>query len=123
MKRPIYLNLFKLYFPIPAIVSFLHRVSGFILVLIIPLLLWMLQKSLASEAQFNELKDTLSSIPARLFLWACLIALLYHFMAGIRHLLMDAHLGESRRGGRMSAWTVMALLGFSIIVSGIWIWK
>ena len=52
-KRPINLNFLTMTFPITAIVSLLHRMSGIFLFLLIPLLLWMLQESLASEARWQ----------------------------------------------------------------------
>jgi succinate dehydrogenase / fumarate reductase, cytochrome b subunit len=121
--RPIFLNLFVLHYPIAAVVSFLHRLSGLFLVLMIPLLLWGLQESLASEARFEVLKLNLSHLWVRLLVWAVLAALCYHFFAGIRHLLMDIHLGESKIGSRMSAWIVLVLFFVSFALGGFWLWK
>ena len=93
-QRPVNLNLFTIKFPIPAIVSILHRISGVIVFLLIPLLLWMLHASLASVEQFDALRDTLDSPLIRFTLWVGLSALLFHLVAGIRHLFMDAGLAR-----------------------------
>lgn len=121
-KRPINLNLFSLHWPIPAIVSFLHRVSGVVLFLLIPCLLWVLNESLASEAQFELLKVRLGAPWIQFLLWSFLAALLYHLIAGIRHLLMDIHLGESKMGGRVSAYLVLFLFAVGVLIAAYWIW-
>lgn len=121
-QRPVNLNLFTIKFPIPAIASILHRISGIILFLLIPLLLWMLQASLASEKQFLELKNSLDSFGFKFILWVFLAALFYHLFAGIRHLLMDTGVGESLQAARFSAWCVMVLTVMVVILTGIWLW-
>lgn len=123
VERPIYLNLFKIYFPMSAVVSFLHRLSGVFLVLFIPLLLWMLQESLASEERFETLKITLNSVFARIIIWGMLLGMGYHLIAGIRHLLMDLHIGESKSGSNLGAWLVLWAFAISVIAGGYWIWK
>lgn len=121
-SRPINLDLRTIKFPIPAIASILHRVSGFILFLFIPFLLWILQLSLSSPEGFLALQQHFTSLYGKLFLGAFLAALIYHFIAGIRHLLMDAGIGETLKGGRLGASLTII---FSIILIGflgIWLW-
>ena len=60
----------------------------------------MLDSSLESEQGFQKVADFFTSVPAKLLLWASLAALIYHLVAGVRHLLMDLGLGESLEGGR-----------------------
>src|SRR3990167_8269023 len=95
--RPVNLNLFTIRFPIPAIVSFLHRVSGAFLFLVIPAILWTLDYSLTQDG-FDAVHDWRGNLFTKLFIWAILAAFLYHLVAGIRHLLADAHVGSSLRG-------------------------
>lgn len=124
-QRPINLNLFTIHFPLPAIVSFLHRVSGVVLCLMIPFFLWMLQQSLQSRERFDRLQQDLSSIGMKVLLVIMGAALLFHFIAGIRHLLMDIHVGDSLKGGRISAILVFIFFIAGLIVSGgvgLW-WK
>ncbi len=121
-QRPKNLNLFTIRFPIPAIASILHRISGFILFIIIPFLLWGLYQSLASERSFNDLQQTLTTPGMRFFLWCCLSAFLYHFVAGIRHLLMDVGIGEELKSGRFSAILTLVIAALLIILAGVWLW-
>ena len=55
-------------------------------------------------------------------LWGVLSALLYHLVAGIRHLLMDAGLGESLEGGRLGAKILIVIAVVLIVLLGVWIW-
>ncbi len=121
-QRPVNLNLLTIKFPIPAIVSILHRLSGVLVFLLIPFLLWMLHASLSSVEQFDALQDLLQGNVARFILWVTLSALLFHLVAGIRHLLMDVGLGESLRAGQMSAWFVVIFSAFLSLCIGIWLW-
>ena len=103
--RPVYLNLFAIRQPLPAFVSILHRISGALLFLIgIPLLLWVVQRALASPDAWAQMRATLAHAVGEAR--RCIVlawAYFHHFIAGIRHLVMDLHIGHgpaSRRGGR-----------------------
>lgn len=121
-QRPKNLNLFTIQFPIPAIVSILHRISGLILFLLIPFLLWVLQRSLTSEQGFDDIHQAMTSLCAKTIVWLALSAFIYHFIAGIRHLLMDIHIGESLRSGRIGSILTLIISGLLIIITGIWLW-
>jgi succinate dehydrogenase / fumarate reductase cytochrome b subunit len=122
-QRPKNLNLFTIRFPIPAIVSILHRISGVILFLLIPFTLWVLQLSLSSEQSFDDIHQRLTtSSCAKFIIWASLSAFVYHFVAGIRHLLMEAQIGDELKSGRLSALLTMMISIFLIILMGIWLW-
>lgn len=121
-KRPINLNLLTIKFPLAAIVSILHRASGVFVFLLIPFLLWMLDLSLGSPIEFDHLQDVLSSPIVKFIWWLFIAALLYHLIAGVRHLLMDVGIGESLQGGRQSA---IITLGLAIVIAlliGVWLW-
>lgn len=121
-KKPIHLNLFQIHFPAPAIVSILHRISGVILFLMLPLLLCLLSSSLNSENSFNAIHTSLMHPIFKFFVWVMLSALFYHLVAGIRHLLMDIGIGESLKGGTFGAYVVFAISAVGIIFLGIWLW-
>lgn len=121
-KRPKNLNLFTIKFPIPAIVSILHRASGVFLFLLMPLLLWAFSTSLASEADFNNLREFLSSPLSKVVIWVFLAALCYHLIAGIRHLLMDIHIGEELKTGRLMAKLTIVVSAVFIVILGVWLW-
>lgn len=121
-QRPINLNLFTIKQPIPAIVSILHRISGVVLFLFIPILLWALSASLASPQSFDELQQVLTEPTARFIFWCFLAAFIYHFVAGIRHLLMDIHVGEELKSGRVTAILTMLISFILIALAGVWLW-
>lgn len=121
-RRPVNLDLTTIKFPPSAIVSILHRVSGIIVFLFIPFLLCMLEKSLSSGEHFNDLALTFAMPINRFFLWVFLSGLIYHLIAGIRHLLMDAHIAEGLKSGRMTAYATMIISFILIVLAGIWLW-
>lgn len=100
----------------------MHRVSGVVLFAVVALLLCMLDASLESEQGFADVAAAFNSVPAKLILWAALAALIYHLVAGIRHLLMDLGIGESLEGGRRGAVTVLVVSVVLILLAGVWIW-
>jgi len=85
-QRPVNLDLRTIKLPITAYTSILHRVSGVILFLGIVVMLFALDKSLASEEGFAEVQACLTSPLAKLIIWGLLSALLYHLVAGVRHI-------------------------------------
>ncbi len=121
-QRPKNLNLLTIQFPIPAIVSILHRVSGVILFLAIPLILWGLHLSLVSSEEFDKLKLFFAHPLMKLIIWGVLSAFIYHFIAGVRHLLMDIHIGEELKSGRLTAQLVCAISAVLILLVGVWLW-
>ncbi len=121
-QRPKNLNLLTIRQPIPAVVSILHRISGVILFLVIPVLLWGLSLSLSSEQSFHDLQLTMSSPWIKFFLWCFLAAFLYHLVAGIRHLFMDAGCGEELKSGRLTATLTIVITLILIALAGIWLW-
>lgn len=120
-KRPINLNLFTIRFPLPAIASILHRISGFVLFLMIPLLLWALDYSL-TDTGFDSLRSMLSMPLLKFLVWVLLLPLCYHLVAGVRHLLSDMHIGNTRAGGKKAALSVFVIFAVLAILTGIWLW-
>lgn len=108
-KGPVNLNLFAFHFPVTAIVSILHRITGVLLFLGLPLVIWAWQLSLRDSASFSFIMALMQTLPLRLFLWLYLSCLIYHMLAGIRHLFMDLGLGEELATGRYLAWILLAL--------------
>ncbi len=120
--RPVNLNLASIRFPSTAIVSILHRASGVLLCLAIPLLVWVLQQSLNSYMDFNALKQRFLTLPFKLLLLVLLSGLIYHIFAGIRHFCMDCGFFETKLTGKMSAWIVFLLSLLSIVWLGVNLW-
>jgi succinate dehydrogenase / fumarate reductase cytochrome b subunit len=121
-QRPVNLDLRTIKLPITAYTSILHRVSGVILFLGIVVMLYALDKSLASEEGFAEVQACLTSPLAKLIIWGLLSALLYHLVAGVRHLIMDMGVGESLEGGKLGSKIVLAVSAVVIVLAGVWIW-
>jgi succinate dehydrogenase / fumarate reductase cytochrome b subunit len=118
-KRPKHLDLLRIRLPVGGVVSILHRVTGVLLVLALPLVFLFLQKSLQSPEGFAQVVAQLGSVPARVFLLLVAALLAHHFLAGVRHLLLDLDIGISRRGGRVGAWLVLAgVAGMLLIAAG-----
>lgn len=120
-KRPVNLDLGSLKFPPMAIASVLHRISGVVLFLLLPFMLYIFSQSVQSEASFAEMKNFLANPVYKLILWAFGTALIYHVIAGIRHLLMDMGFGEHLSTGRRTALIVIVLAVISSIFLGFWI--
>lgn len=122
-KRPINVNPLSIRLPLPALVSIMHRLSGILVFLLIPLLLWGLQASLASPEGLNQVKDYFLSPAGKFFIWLMISGLIFHLFAGIRHLLMDMHFGDSLRAGKVGAAIVMLLSFILIVAAACWIWR
>jgi succinate dehydrogenase / fumarate reductase cytochrome b subunit len=121
-KRPVNLDLGTIDMPLPAIASITHRITGVLLVAGAAVLLWLLDESLASEEGFNAVKTLADSFICKLLVWATLSVLIYHSVAGIKHLIMDMGYAESLEGGITAAKLVFAVSGLLIILAGALIW-
>ncbi len=95
--------------PLAGVVSILHRASGMLMFLLLPFVLYMLDKSLTSEISFEYFKGYISHFPVKLAILVLVWAYLHHFCAGIRHLLMDLHMGLDKDSGRKSSVAVFAV--------------
>jgi len=121
--RPVYLNLLAIRQPLPAITSILHRISGALLFLVgIPFLLWVVQRSLASPDAWAAMRGTLGTPFAKLVLLALAWASFHHLLAGLRHLLLDLHIGINLVPARQSAAItfVLALLLTLAVAVKLW---
>jgi succinate dehydrogenase / fumarate reductase cytochrome b subunit len=92
-KPPKHLDIAKIRLPVPGIVSILHRVSGVVLFLSLPPLIYLLQGSLSAADQFDAYRALITYPLVKLVLLLLLWAFLHHVCAGIRFLLLDMHLG------------------------------
>lgn len=116
--RPIFLDLLRIRQPLPALISIVHRISGVLLFLAIPVLLSTWQHSLASPEMFLALQNSMS---LKLLLFSLGVAYAYHLLAGLRYLLMDLHWGLSLKSARFSAWLVLGAFLLSTLFLGIWL--
>jgi len=113
--RPKYLNLaallFEIRLPLPGWVSILHRVSGALLFLAVVWLLFMLDRSLSSEAGFDSVKRYIGLPLVKLSLVVLIWSYCHHFCAGIRFLFIDLHKGVDKETARLT--------GILVIVAGL----
>lgn len=121
-KRPVNLDLGSLKYPPMAIASILHRISGVVLFLLLPIMLYIFGQSMQSEEAFIRVKDLLSHPVYKVVVWAFGAAMVYHLLAGIRHLVMDMGFGEHLDAARRSAVVVIILAIILSIFLGLWIW-
>jgi len=122
--RPKYLNLqallFEIRLPVTGWVSILHRVSGALLFVAMVWLLWMLDRSLSSEAAFEKIKHYAGLWPVKLSLLVLIWAYCHHFCAGIRYLLLDLDKGIDLATARLTSWIT---LGASLALTAALGWK
>ncbi len=103
-------------YPVMAIVSILHRVSGVIMFLLLPFIIWMFDTSLSSEITYAQFTSVFSAgagfVPGwffKLVALALIWSYLQHLIAGIRHLWMDATHAVDLKFGRQSAIVTLVL--------------
>jgi succinate dehydrogenase / fumarate reductase cytochrome b subunit len=121
-SRPVNLDLQTISFPISAIASILHRVSGVITFVAVGILLWLLSLSLSSPQGFMDASHLVGGFFAKFILWGILTALAYHIAGGIRHLLMDLGHFEELESGAMSAKVAFGATAVLSVLAGILVW-
>ncbi|WP_263078617.1 succinate dehydrogenase, cytochrome b556 subunit [Endozoicomonas sp. Mp262] len=121
-KRPVNLDITTIKLPLPAYTSILHRVAGVLLFFGVGIFLYGLELSLVSEESFELLKGLMASMPVKLSIWIVISALIYHFVAGIKHLLMDVDIGDGKQSGKVGAVITLLVSAVLIILAGVWIW-
>ncbi|MEJ1958173.1 MAG: succinate dehydrogenase, cytochrome b556 subunit [Nitrosomonadales bacterium] len=121
-SRPKHLALYHIRFPIQAIVSILHRISGVLLFLSLPILLWLLQYSLRTIETYTTLASLLQYPLSKLCIVILLWAFLHHFCAGIRYLLIDIHYGVQLAQARASSKWVLAVSITLTVLIGARLW-
>lgn len=121
-ERPVNLDLTTFRFPITAIASILHRVTGVVLFFGSFILLALLGMSLESEAGFADTLSLLDHGFVAFIVWGVLAALAYHFVAGLKHLFMDMGYGETLESGPVFAKVSMAIAAVLVLLAGVWVW-
>lgn len=120
--RPKHLALHKIKFPLPSYVSVLHRASGAILFLALPLLLLLFDQSLRSIETYTSLTEHLAHPLLRLILLGLMWAFLHHFCAGLRYLAIDLHLLPTLALARSSSiWVLVVSLSLTVVF-GVKLW-
>ncbi|MEY2684930.1 MAG: succinate dehydrogenase, cytochrome b556 subunit [Pseudomonadota bacterium] len=101
-------------------VSILHRASGGLMFLLLPFVVWMFDASLSSELSYGDFTSAFSAgigfVPGwfvKLVVLGLIWGYLHHFIAGVRHLYMDATHSVTKSFGTSSA-TVTLVLAFGL---------
>ena len=108
--------------PVTAVASILHRVTGIALFAGVFFLCYLLDRAVSDAAGFEQAEAILAAPLGKLALWVVLTSLAYHVMAGVRHLLLDFHIGDTLRGGRAGAWISLAVALVAGVVLAVWLW-
>lgn len=122
-KRPVFLNLLQIRLPVTGVVSILHRVSGVVLALCVPLLIYLFDLSTRSPAAFARALELLGHPLIKLLATLALWMLGYHALNGVRVLLIDIDVGVQKLAARRSAWMVHigAALILLLAIAVIWL--
>ncbi|WP_423600611.1 succinate dehydrogenase, cytochrome b556 subunit [Roseateles sp. MS654] len=126
-QRPVYTNIhitdiasYRL--PPAGWVSILHRISGMLMFFLLPFVIWLFDTSVTSEASFERFTEAfvvgIGFVPAwfvKLATLGLIWGYLHHFIAGVRHLWMDATHSVSKQQGKISAIVTLVLsLGLTV---------
>ena len=108
--------------PAPGWVSILHRISGVLMFVLLPLIIWLFDTSVSSEISFarfrNAFQNGLSGVVLKLIVLSLIWAYLHHFIAGVRHVWMDlSHKAVSKEfGGSSAKFTLVASLLLTVVL-------
>ena len=121
-KRPEFRNINALVdlptyrLPAAGFVSILHRISGLVMFLLLPFVVWMFDTSVSSEISFAKFKAAFNvgvgfvpGIVVQLVALVLIWAYLHHLIAGVRHIYMDARHAVSKEFGKSSAVVTLVL--------------
>ena len=122
-RRPKHLNLLRIRLPMPGVLSILHRISGAILLLALPLSLAALQCSLSSHESYAAVGELFARPWAKLCALGAAWALCHHVCAGIRFLLLDVHIGLPLPVARMSAALSFVVSLLATAAFAVWLWS
>ena len=117
--RPVNINLIKIKLPISALTSITHRLAGmYIFFITFPLSVFLFYLSISSSESFLNLTNTLiGSFYLSTFVAFSYLVLWYHILTGVRHLIMDMHIGESLEASKYSSILVLILWSLSVIAT------
>ena len=122
--RPVNVNpsdVMSFAWPLAALASITHRIAGVILFVGIAFGLYALDLSLSSAAGFDVLKGLMNSPFGMFVTWGLLSALAYHFVAGIKHLLLDMEIADTIEGSKFAARVTFLVSAVLIFLAGIWV--
>lgn len=120
--RPVNINLFKMSWPLAAIASITHRITGVVLFVGVAFGLYALDLALSSQEGFAAASELMQQPLAKFIFLGLLLGLVYHLVAGVKHLLLDFHLGDSLEAARIGAVAVIVVSVVITLVLGALLW-
>ena len=121
-RRPVYLNLMQIRLPVGAVLSILHRITGVMLVIAIPLIIYLLQLLNNGSQGFEQATDLLSLTPVKMVLTLWIWMLVQHSLSGIRHLVQDLGYGYELATARRLAWAAFFTSAMLTLLFGAQLW-
>ena len=121
-KRPKFLNLLRIHLPVTGVNSFAHRVSGAMLFLAIPILIYCFNLSIRDTASFEELRELITTPIFKLICTLLAWAFGHHLLAGIRFLLAEIDIATSLPAAKLFAWIINILGVIIFLAIGFMIW-
>lgn len=118
-RRPVDLPLLKIRLPVGGVISIVHRITGALLVLALPVATYWLDRSLAGEQGFAAAASFLTKPAIKLFTLLLLAIFFQHLVSGLRHLLLDFQIGLDRSSARFTAWLVPVV---SLLLTAVSAW-
>lgn len=120
-QRPVNLNLLTIRQPITAVVSILHRISGILLFLFLPLLLYALSLALSSAEEYESVAYFILTPLGKILFLTLWSATAFHLCAGIRHIIMDFGWAETLSQARFGAYSVCIATAILVVCGGVWL--
>jgi len=121
-ERPKNLDLTTVNFPITATASILHRISGIIVFIALAIFLTLLNQSLTSEADFNNVMGYIDNFFIGFIIWAALTGLTYHIVFGVRHMIQDMGYWEELDSAAFSAKVGFIITAILSVLAGVLVW-
>lgn len=121
-NRPVNLDLTTIRMPVTAIASITHRITGVGLFVAVGFLLWALSTSLESPEGFSQVQSVMGHWFAKFIAWGIVSFVVYHLIAGVKHLFMDWGYFETNETGPVASKVVLGLSAVGIVLVGVWIW-
>ena len=120
--RPVYLNPFKYRWPLAAIVSITHRVTGAVLFVGVGFGIYAMDLAVSSTAGYQEALVLMASPLAKLIMLGLIFVLIFHVVAGIKHLLLDFHIGDSLAAAKAGsiAVIIVTIVGTVAVGGALW---
>jgi|TARA_B110000914_G_scaffold224922_1_gene244153 succinate dehydrogenase / fumarate reductase cytochrome b subunit len=117
--RPVNINLLKIKLPISALTSITHRLAGmYIFFITYPLSVYLFFLASTNQENFTYLTNMLiNSSYLATFVAFSFLVLWYHILTGVRHLIMDMHIGESLQASKVSSIFVLCIWFISVIAT------